>query len=107
MSFRVKALDRSQFEPLFSLDAAELEARGMRRLNKRQLPIIQEALKRDAARYTIAEQARLHSVSYLTARADLENLANMGLLRKTKEGVIIIFLVPRDLKERLVRLGKS
>ncbi len=77
-----------------------------RRLNKRQLPIIQEALKRDTARYTIAEQAKLHSVSYLTARADLEGLANMGLLKKTKEGVLSVFLVPRELKERLERLGK-
>jgi len=32
MPFRVKGLDRSQFEPLFALGDAELEARGMRRL---------------------------------------------------------------------------
>ena len=37
-----------------------------RRLNKRQLPIIQEALKRDTARYTIAEQARLRLRMRLT-----------------------------------------
>jgi len=77
-----------------------------RRLNKRQLPIIQEALKRDTARYTIAEHAGLHSVSYLTARSDLEVLAKIGLLKKTKEGVVSVFLVPRELKERLKRLGK-
>jgi Fic family protein len=74
-----------------------------RRLNRRQLPIIQDALKRDAGRYTIAEHAKLHSVSYLTARSDLENLAKLGLLKKTKEGVLSVFLVPRDLKERLER----
>ena len=32
MPFRVKGLDRSQFEPLFALDDSELEVRGMRRL---------------------------------------------------------------------------
>ena len=32
MPFRVKGLDRSQFEPLFALGDAELEVRGMRRL---------------------------------------------------------------------------
>jgi Fic family protein len=77
------------------------------RLNRRQLPIIQDALKRDAARYTIAEHAKLHSVSYLTARADLESLVNLDLLKKTKEGVLSVYLVPRDLKERLERLGKG
>ncbi|HEY0282303.1 MAG TPA: Fic family protein [Rhizomicrobium sp.] len=76
------------------------------RLNRRQLPIIQDALKRETARYMIAEHAKLHSVSYLTARSDLENLAKLGLLKKTKEGVLSVYLVPRDLKERLERLGK-
>jgi hypothetical protein len=32
MPFRVKGLDRSQFEPFFALGDAGLEARGMRRL---------------------------------------------------------------------------
>lgn len=77
-----------------------------KRLNRRQLPIIQQSLKRDTARFTIAEQMKLHSVSYLTARADLENLVALKLLRKTKEGVMSVFLVPRDLKDRLTRQAK-
>ncbi len=72
-------------------------------LNGRQLPIIQDALKRSGARYTIADHQKLHSVSYLTARGDLESLARMGFLKKTKEGVLSVFLVPKDLKERLGR----
>jgi Fic family protein len=72
-----------------------------RQLNKRQLPIVQDALKRSAARYTIAEHQKLHAVSYLTARADLEGLAALGLLKKTKEGVLSVFLVPKDFKARL------
>jgi len=72
-------------------------------LNRRQLPLIQDALKRHAAKYTIADHAQLHGVSYLTARADLESLANMGFLKKTKIGVKSIFLVPDNLKERLER----
>lgn len=78
-----------------------------KRLNRRQLPIIQEALKRDTARFLIASHAQLHSVSYLTARADLEGLAKLGLLKKTKEGVVSVFLVPRDLQGRLARLAKA
>lgn len=78
-----------------------------KRLNRRQLPIIQQSLKRVTARFTIAEHAKLHLVSYLTARADLESLANLKLLIKTKEGVQSVFLVPRDLKDRLARLAKA
>ncbi len=74
-----------------------------RQLNRRQLPLIQHALKHPAARYTISEQVDLHDVSYLTARADLETLARMGLLKKTKDGVKSVFLVPDNLKERLER----
>ncbi|HUC62023.1 MAG TPA: Fic family protein [Alphaproteobacteria bacterium] len=74
-----------------------------RQVNRRQLAIIQDALKHDGARYTIAEHERLNHVSYLTARADLEDLASRGLLRKTKQGTKSVFLVPKDLKARLAR----
>jgi len=73
------------------------------KLNKRQLPLIQDALKRSGARYTIVEHQKLHNVSYLTARADLEGLVKLGLLEKTKQGVLSVFLVPKDLKQRLER----
>lgn len=76
------------------------------RLNRRQLPIVQEALKRETARFTIAEQVQRHGVSYLTARSDLEALAKLGLLRKTKEGVVSVFVVPGDLNNRVATLAK-
>ena len=72
-------------------------------LNRRQLPLIQHPLKHHAAKYTIADHGRVQSVSYLTAREDLESLARMGLLKKTKDGVKSVFLVPDNLKERLER----
>jgi len=75
-------------------------------LNRRQLAIIQIALKRPTARFTIAEQEQTHSVSYLTARADLESLVRLDLLKKTKDGVKSVFLVPAGLKERLKRYAK-
>ena len=72
-------------------------------LNRRQLPLIQHALKHHAAKYTIADHMELHDVSYLTARSDLEFLASMGFLKKTKDGVKSVFIVPDNLKERLER----
>ncbi len=70
-------------------------------LNRRQLTLIQHALKHSASRYTIASHLEIHGVSYLTARSDLESLARMGFLKKTKNGVMSVFRVPENLRERL------
>ncbi len=70
-------------------------------LNRRQLGIVQGALKSPAARFEIQSHADTHSVSYLTARADLESLVRLRLLKKTKTGVKSVFLVPADLRSRL------
>ena len=78
-----------------------------RQLNRRQLPLIQHALKHPAAKYTIADQMDLHDVSYLTARSDLESLARMSFLKKTKDGVRSVFVVPENLKDRLERRGSG
>jgi Fic family protein len=75
-------------------------------LNRRQLAVVQESLKRASARFTIGEHEQAHSVSYLTARADLESLTKLGLLKKTKDGVKSVFTVPANLKERLDRQAR-
>lgn len=74
-----------------------------RQLNRRQLPLIQHALKHQAAKYTISGHLQTHGISYLTARSDLETLARMGLLKKSKSGAMSVFLVPDNLKDRLER----
>lgn len=71
------------------------------KLNKRQLPLLQQALKWPSSSYTIGEHAQLHGVSYLTARADLEALSKMGFLKKTKSGVKSVFVVPDNLNARI------
>jgi Fic family protein len=71
------------------------------RLNRRQFQIMQDALKRPNAQYDIAAHEKLHGVSYLTARSDLERLAELGFLRKIKRGVKSVFVVPKDLKQRV------
>lgn len=74
-----------------------------KQLNRRQLPLIQDAIKRPKAKYTIASLMELHGVSYLTARGDLDALAKMGFLRKTKDGARLVYLVPDNLNDRLER----
>lgn len=77
-----------------------------RRLNRRQLALLQEALNRPAMKYGIAAHRHTHGVSYLTARADLEGLAALKLLTKAKDKVTSVYGVPTNLKERLTRLAK-
>lgn len=72
-------------------------------INRRQLAVIQYILDRPSARLTIDQHEKLHAVSYLTARSDLETLARMKLLEKSKEGVKSVFKAPGNLKERLRR----
>ena len=72
-------------------------------INRRQLSVVQYLLKRPSARLTIAQHEKLHSVSYLTARADLEALARLKLLTKTKDGVRSVFAAPNNFKDRLRR----
>jgi Fic family protein len=72
-------------------------------LNRRQIQVLQHALKNPNARYMIAEHQRLQNVSYLTARSDLEGLAERKLLNRAKDGVLRIFTVPKNLQDRLAQ----
>jgi Fic family protein len=72
-------------------------------LNRRQLAVVQYLLTRPTARLTIAQHQTMHSVSYLTARGDLESLARRRLLNKSKDGVMSIFTAPNNFKQRLSR----
>jgi Fic family protein len=85
-------------------EAEELADRlgGLRQeFNHRQIQILTDAAKRPRARYTIAEHERVHSVSYLTARSDLEDLTVRGFLRKSKDGQRSIYRPSPDLSRRL------
>lgn len=67
--------------------AVYLERSAVRNeLNHRQVALINDAIRNAAVTYTIHEHERLHNVSYLTARADLERLAALGFLLKSRRG---------------------
>jgi Fic family protein len=70
-------------------------------LNPRQLALINHALKRADARYTVDSHKRSHDVSYETARTDLMRLAEQGLLEQRKQGRAFVFTPSRDLRARL------
>ena len=51
--------------------------------------------------YKIERHRQSHHVTYDTARTDLLNLAELGLLLKQKIGKAFSFIAPVDLKKRL------
>jgi Fic family protein len=75
--------------------------------NHRQSALIIEAVKATGRRYTIKEHQNMHGVVYQTARTDLLDLANRGVLELKKKGKELVFRVPSDIGERLKRLEGS
>jgi len=86
---------------LKTLEAVMASAEGA--FNRRQLQIIQDSVENPGAAYEIAAHRRLHNVSYLTARADLEGLAERGFLKKGKRGATSVFTVPKNLPDLVKR----
>jgi Fic family protein len=81
--------------------------RGRGGLNHRQTDLLSGAL-RDADRvYTFAAHAQRHGVTHETARTDLRDLADRGLLDVEREGRLYRFRPAPDLMQRLKDLGAS
>ena len=70
-------------------------------LNQRQLALINHALRRPDARYSIDSHRVSHGVSYETARSDLLKLADLELIEQRKIGKAFSFIPAPDLKEKL------
>ena len=86
---------------------AESTIRALDLFNHRQSALIIEAVKAPGRRYTIKEHQNMHGVVYQTARTDLLDLANRGVLELKKKGKELVFRVPSDIGERLKRLEGS
>ncbi len=79
--------------------------RGSARLNQRQMLIVRDALRDPGEPFTFAAQARRNRVTHQTARTDLLDLEQLGLMTKARQGKKFVFHAPRDLPERLRTLG--
>lgn len=75
------------------------------KLNYRQIALIKHALKHPNMHYQIEGHRQSHNVTYDTARNDLLNLANFGLLLKQKTGKAFTFIAPADLKKRIEQIA--
>ena len=89
---------------LAEIRETELILRSRVALNHRQLALLSHALRHPGIRYTIESHQRSHAVAYQTARTDLLDLAQRGLLDQTRAGRAFAFAAPEDLRERLEAL---
>jgi len=86
------------------LQTLEQQLRGMVILNHRQRALISHAIRHPHYRYTIKSHQISHNVVYQTARTDLLDLENRGLLRSQKIGKAWYFTPVADLEDKLTRL---
>jgi len=86
------------------LQDMEARLRGVSTLNYRQRALIGHALRHPAHSYTVASHQRSHGVVYETARTDLHDLCERGLLLRRKVGKRWRFQPASDLESRLARL---
>jgi Fic family protein len=70
-------------------------------LNGRQLALLTDAVRHSDAAYSFDSHARSHRVTHETARSDLGQLADRGLLVRHRKGRKYWFEPARDLIERL------
>mgnify|MGYP001765167132 CR=1 FL=1 len=92
-----------------TVEVRELEAslRALRLFNHRQTDLLRHALKHPGREYTIWSHQESQGVAYQTARTDLLQLQAKKLLEPGKRGRAMVFVAPRDLVERLHRLGRE
>jgi len=70
-------------------------------LNHRQIKLLSHAIRNPGHEYTVRSHEKSHRVATNTARSDLMELAEIGLLLQAKRGRKFIFLSPKDLRTRL------
>ena len=69
--------------------------------NHRQITLIRHALQHPGTRYTIEGHRQSHNVVYQTARTDLLELVELGILEKQKMGRAFVFLSSPTLRDQL------
>lgn len=89
------------------LRRAEQDIQALASFNHRQVALIGHALRNPGQRYTIASHQQSHAVAYQTARTDLLDLAERGVLEMSKLGRTMTFVAPPDAAERLTALAQQ
>ena len=85
----------------------ESHVRALDLFNHRQVELIRHALKHPHQQYTVASHQKSHNVVYQTARTDLLDLRQRGVVDWKKRGRQMVFVAPGDLAQRLRKLEKQ
>jgi Fic family protein len=79
----------------------EVLLRGAEGLNHRQLALLSDAIREPHAAYSLKSHSTSHRVTHETARVDLNDLVERGLLTRRRRGRQFWFEPDRDLPRRL------
>ena len=107
ISQAINELHRYIERKVTQLRQAEQDIQALALFNYRQVALIRHALSNPGQRYTIASHQQSHAVVHQTARTDLLDLVERGVLEIVKKGRPIIFVAPADVAERLAALEKQ
>jgi Fic family protein len=86
------------------VQAVERLIRGSTHFNHRQLALLSDAVRNPINHYTFQSHAASHNVTHETARTDLTQLADRGLLKRQRIGRRHVFTGQDGLPERLAAL---
>ncbi len=103
----VEALHEYVRHKTAELRAMEKCLRGLVGLNHRQQTVLAHAFREPQARYVIEGHRRSHNISFQTARDDLFDLVERGLLTMRKEGRTTAFYSPKDLGDKLSKAAEA
>ena len=87
--------------------AVEQRLQSMMSFNQRQRALIGHALRHPGFRYTIEGHRISHNTVYQTARTDLLDLSQRGILEKRQTGKAFHFTPVADLEKRLGYLNEK
>jgi Fic family protein len=94
-------------EKTSELQELESHLRALNLFNHRQVELIRHALKHPFEQYGIEGHKMSHHTAYETARTDLLDLRDSGVLEMIKRGRQTLFVVPKDVEKRIRKLGKE
>lgn len=100
-------LEKYLHEKIEQVRALERQLKSARQFNHRQLALLSHAIRGHSDGYTFRSHQTSHNVAYATARADLLDLEERGLLfQGNKRGKAAMFYPIEDLSKKISNLSE-